>query len=184
MPISTEVSGPFDLDDPEPQQDDRQDPQASAEYAFSTLVEVDGTVEVERVTEAFARDFDIEGNPGGLGILSLVHEDDLPVARRGLEQLAGAREFVAELRMITGEGSARWMHFYALPVMRDGRVVRVLGGMLDIGERKAAEDHLRVGIELLKKTEEEPRSSRTLGGRTPCVRWTRWSAAPSNSFER
>ena len=108
------MSGPFDLDDPEARQDDRQDPQASAEYAFSTLVEVDGAVEVEWATEAFARDLDIEGNLGGLGILSLVHEDDLPLARRGSEQLARGREFVAALRMITGDRVARWVHFYAL----------------------------------------------------------------------
>src|SRR5207244_4026467 len=78
------------------------------------------------------------------GWKSLVHPDDRDDNRRGQRILSGQRN-VDEVRIITRQGDIRWIRFSTIPVADpgQGRVVRLLGAVQDITERKRAEIGLR-----------------------------------------
>ena len=48
-----------------------------------------------------------------------------------------------ELRLVRGDGEAIWVRTFGRPVMNEGRVVRVVGGIQDITDRRNAEKALR-----------------------------------------
>jgi|GEM_PF-988501 len=52
-----------------------------------------------------------------------------------------------EFELITVKGRNIWVRTAAKPIFRDGKVVRVLGNIIDITERKQAEDALRISEE-------------------------------------
>jgi signal transduction histidine kinase len=140
----------------------------TSDLAFSTRVLGDGSMVVEWITEALARDFDVDpGAPTKLGVFSLVHQLDVPEALRALEVLASGREFVGELRLTARDGAVRWTRFYARPV-RDpdtGKLVQIHGALHDITGRKHAEVRLDRTIDVLRRTAEERRQlvSRLVG---------------------
>ena len=55
-----------------------------------------------------------------------------------------------ELPFTTREGNSLWVRTIAQPVYEDGRVVRVVGNVMDITERKRAEEALRLSTERLQ----------------------------------
>ncbi len=132
----------------------------ASDYAYSTVVAEDGSMQVEWLTEDFALTFEVDPDqPSELGVLSAVHPEDRAEADRGVEMVRAGREFLAELRLRTRTGRPVWTLCYARPVMdRDtGRLVRVNGAVRDITERKRGEEKLEHGIELLRRTDQERR---------------------------
>ncbi len=78
-----------------------------------------------------------------LPLASLVHPDDRRfVEARLRERIAGAPEFTQdEIRIVTRDGSTRWLLVHGASIAMDGAVVG-LGSACDITERKAAERRL------------------------------------------
>ena len=123
-----------------------------SEYAFSMAVLEDGTMQAEWLTEAFARDFDLDPEGASeLGVFSVVHPDDHAEADRALSQLRAGKEYLGELRLQTREGESMWTILYARPAMNGGfgRLLRVHGAAVDISDRKEAERRLEQGIDSL-----------------------------------
>jgi PAS domain S-box-containing protein len=77
--------------------------------------------------------------------LSLVHPADIPLVVGSVEAvLAGANKSEYDARIITPDGSVRWIHSMARPTRGpDGELLKLEGTDQDITERKLAEEHLR-----------------------------------------
>ncbi|VTU46167.1 Cyclic di-GMP phosphodiesterase Gmr (plasmid) [Variovorax sp. SRS16] len=80
----------------------------------------------------------------GAQFRSLVHEEDrdryVQLIDRAVE---GLEEFDAEYRIALPSGAVRWVHALAKPVTSRGRSPLLRGTVMDITERKAAEDRIR-----------------------------------------
>ena len=89
---------------------------------------------------------------------SLVHPDDLPMARQRLDAyLAGQTgNFLAELRITDGQGDWIWVRARGRAVARDaaGRIVHIAGTALNITGTRAAERELRISSEVLRSMNE------------------------------
>jgi len=79
----------------------------------------------------------------GLAWLELVHPDDRPAHAAGVSQLlrGGLGSYEAEKRLLRKDGSSLWAHI-TVNVVRDaaGRALRKVDVVLDIGERRRAEE--------------------------------------------
>ncbi|HNV72042.1 MAG TPA: PAS domain S-box protein, partial [Candidatus Ozemobacteraceae bacterium] len=83
---------------------------------------------------------------------SCIHPDDLDRIefRPKLTGMAN-RAFVAEYRMVSRDGTVRWIHDEAVMVHRpDGRPVCYQGIMLDVTERRQLEETLRIYAEAIE----------------------------------
>jgi len=74
-----------------------------------------------------------------------VHPDDLPVAEKAMSRAIDERgEYRHEYRVIWPDGSVRWVEGRGQPVYNEvGQCLKVSGLIVDITERKQAEDALR-----------------------------------------
>lgn len=86
------------------------------------------------------------------GLLCYLPEDREAIEgafRRCVEQ---GEAYDLELPFRTARGRDRWIRTTAKPIMQDGKIVRVIGDIMDITERKLAEESLRVSQEKLRLT--------------------------------
>jgi PAS domain S-box-containing protein len=66
-----------------------------------------------------------------------------------------AKPYDLELEMVTAKGNHKWVRTMALPIVLDGKVIRVQGIFQDITERKEIEEALQVArLELERKVQE------------------------------
>ncbi|MGE9268196.1 MAG: PAS domain-containing protein [Verrucomicrobiales bacterium] len=82
----------------------------------------------------------------------VIHPDDQAVFRRKLSRVIdrGGKLFAVEPRMKTASGVWKWFRVRGVPVQDEfGRVVRMVGSMIDISKRKRAEAALAEERELL-----------------------------------
>lgn len=86
-----------------------------------------------------------------IGYPTLLHPDDLPAALQFAERLSRGERSVLEYRIRHKDGSYRWLHDICQPVWDPEKknIVRLLGGVQDITERKLAETALRESRALL-----------------------------------
>ena len=87
------------------------------------------------------------------GLFALIHQDDRARVGRAIrEALEGGAEYLAEYRIVRGDGSLRWVQVRGRAAL-DGHGVpaRMAGVSLDITERKHAEEALRESVERLKE---------------------------------
>ena len=84
-----------------------------------------------------------------------VHPDDLPSAMAAIEGAIGARsQFRNEYRIIT-DSAQRWVVSRGKPIYdENGQCVRVMGAIVDITERKQAEEALRHALAEVKRLKE------------------------------
>jgi PAS domain S-box-containing protein len=83
-----------------------------------------------------------------------LHPDDRPEVLRRLQVAVDENQlFEADYRVITAQNELRWMngHGQATDTTPDGRVRRMSGVMLDVTERKHAEQHLQAQATALER---------------------------------
>lgn len=77
-------------------------------------------------------------------VVSFVCEEDRPLLLERVRRLsAGESLGPQEYRVILKDGSLRWVRISTVPVRRDDRVYELRGAIVDIHERKLAEEALR-----------------------------------------
>ena len=82
----------------------------------------------------------------------IIHEEDLKMAEEDLaEALTGPNEGPGEYRIVTRDGRVLHTEINTLPLKKDGQLVGCLGTIMDITERKKAE-------EVVKRSEEHFKS--------------------------
>jgi PAS domain S-box-containing protein len=126
----------------------------TSDYAYTCRVDPDGTVTMDSATGGFQRVLGYtleEANARG-GWASLIHPDDLFGAEGRLPELLAGLPGVYELRVITKAGAVRWIRYLAHPIWdgTQGRVVRLVGAVEDVTERRQAEEEVRESEERLR----------------------------------
>lgn len=119
-----------------------------SDYAYAFRFEPDRTPTVEWGTEAsFQRitgftPAEIEARGGGM---TIVHPEDLPIARKRVKNLVSGRRDTSEFRIVTKNGDVRWIREYGYPQWSEAeqRVFRVYAAAQDVTERKRAEEQVR-----------------------------------------
>jgi two-component system cell cycle sensor histidine kinase/response regulator CckA len=118
-----------------------------SDFAYAVCVDPDGSFVAEWMTDAFTR---ITGfAPDEFNIRSgwerFVHPDDVPRVTEFAQLLLSDEPATCEFRLITKSGEARWIRNYGRPVRSEAqdRVVRIVGAVQDISERRRAEQLLQ-----------------------------------------
>lgn len=119
----------------------------TSDYTYTCSVEPDGTARLESATPGFTRvtgytPDEVEARGGWI---SFVHPDDLPGTIKRTQSLLSGAGGMDEVRIITKTGQTRWIRYSYRPIWNEarGRVVRLLGAVQDITERKKAESQLQ-----------------------------------------
>lgn len=128
----------------------------TSDFTFSTVMNDQGVLEHKMLSGAFEaisgytpeEFYEIGGWPGFL------HPDDRPIYDHALAALYENQQIVAEVRIITKDGRIRWVRGYSHPIWdaERNRLIGVNGGVQDITEAKAAQQHiLRLNADLENK---------------------------------
>jgi len=124
-------------------------------YAYAFRVEPDKTLRGEWLTESFAKTFgySLEEIDNRGGWQSIVHPEDLAIAKQHAMKVAAGNKDVCEMRFVAKDGTVHWLRDYATPVWdeKEKRVVRIYGASQDITKQKAAEQAIREREEWFRK---------------------------------
>jgi len=90
------------------------------------------------------------GEVEGRNFAEFIHEEDLPRLIENYRSVLDGNVKANEYRMKTKSGELRWMRTSSKPVYVKGRVFGVHGVLMDITERRQAEDRLRESEEKLR----------------------------------
>ncbi len=129
-----------------------------SDYAYAYRVTEDGRLIKEWNTKAFET---ITGyNPSDLsgdGWSVLIHPDDYDITIQRFERLMRGEKDVSEFRIITSDGTVKWLRDYGQPVLDEftGRVTMIYGAAQDISERRQTEEMLRAKALALQERNEE-----------------------------
>jgi len=125
----------------------------TSDYAYTCCVNADGNIEIESVTAGFSRvtGYHLEELRALGGWARLIHPEDLAKALDGMPRLLAGERAVDELRIRTKAGEERWIRYSIQPIWDagEGRVVRLLGAVQDVTERKRVEAQLQEQAERL-----------------------------------
>lgn len=89
-----------------------------------------------------------EEEPPVEDVFSFYHDEDRERHKRAVFRAAEQNEgWDQELRLITAEGTERWVHNIGEPVVEDGEVVEIHGMIQEVTERKQRERELRAAKE-------------------------------------
>jgi len=76
--------------------------------------------------------------------INFYHIDDRMVVMQSFENAIAKNEpYDIEVRFINAQGDNLWVRTVGKPVVKDGKVVKIIGNLMDITERKQAEEALR-----------------------------------------
>lgn len=121
--------------------------EASSDYVYSLVVNPEGSVSCEWITEPFTRITGFNAAQiNARGWASLYHADDEATTAVHLERLLGGSSASMEVRIVTGDGRVRWIRVHERPVFSKenaARVERIYGAAQDITEQKGLEEQLR-----------------------------------------
>jgi PAS domain S-box-containing protein len=119
----------------------------TSDYTYVCQVAADGSITIDSVTEGFSR---ITGytpeEARSLAIFQgLIHPDDVPGATAIAQEVLRGTRIINELRIVTKTRDVRWIRYSIQPIWdaEHSRVVRLLGAVQDITDRKTAELALR-----------------------------------------
>ena len=119
----------------------------TSDFAYSLLVTPEGKLEREWTAGA---DTEITGYETGEldpnTWIELAHPDDTPKVRDHLQKLLSGKSDMLEIRFFKKSGEMRWIRIQGRPEWdkAEGRVIRIVGAIRDITERKKMEEALRV----------------------------------------
>lgn len=90
-------------------------------------------------------------------LFEMIHQDDLPCARESFHRhLLTRRPYKIELRMMTSSGSYKWVSNTGTSKFNErGEQILIVGSIVDIDERKMAEQQIRLQNDLLAKANDE-----------------------------
>jgi PAS domain S-box-containing protein len=112
----------------------------ASDFAYAIRVDPDGTIEFDWVTEAFTHitGFTTDEVDERGGWQSVIYPEDLPKVLEYLEERLSGRRNVVEYRIVTKDGSVRWLRDYGRPELDEVRhcVVCIYGAACDITERR------------------------------------------------
>lgn len=118
----------------------------ATDYAFSTKVLPDGSLELIWVAGAFESisGYTPEEYKARGGWRATIHPDDLAIDDKDIERLQNNEKTQSELRTINREGKIVWVQVYAHPVWDDrtNRLAGIYGAVRNITDRKLAEEKL------------------------------------------
>ena len=119
----------------------------TSDYAYTNRIHADGRFEMESATAGFSRvtGYTVEELERRGGWTVLIHPADMPRLLKEQADLLAGKRYVSEARIITREGEVRWIRFSVHPIWdtAEGRVVRLLGAVQEITQRKQAEEQLQ-----------------------------------------
>jgi PAS domain S-box-containing protein len=119
----------------------------TSDYAYSCRVHANGWIEMDSATAGFTpvTGYSVAEVQERGGWEVLIHPEDLPRLQVEQADLVAGERNVTEARLVTKDGTIRWIRYSAQPIWdaREGRVVRLLGAVRDITERKEAEHQLQ-----------------------------------------
>ncbi|MBN1873872.1 MAG: PAS domain S-box protein [Anaerolineae bacterium] len=114
-----------------------------SDVAYAIKLTSDGKIEAEWVTGAFTRISGLELNeiPSLLDWRKLIHPDDHSIMHQAIKHLKASLPYENDFRFLSKDGEVRWLHTRNHPVWDEiqQRVVRVIGALQDITERKQME---------------------------------------------
>jgi PAS domain S-box-containing protein len=126
-----------------------------SDFAYSYQIVSDDSVTLEWMTDAFTRisGFDLVDMTNEWYWDKIACSEDLALMIRHAEKLLSGHEDSMEFRIITKDGTERWIQDTALPIFdeKTGQVERVIGAAMDITDRKQTEDALRRQHEALQR---------------------------------
>ena len=76
------------------------------------------------------------------GWTGIMHSEDLVAGQEVSKQLHAGVSTIHEYRITNKDGEVRWLCDHACPVLQDGELVQIIGGVKDITETKALRDQL------------------------------------------
>jgi PAS domain S-box-containing protein len=112
---------------------------------FTCVCKIDpaGKVDLVSATEGITKitGYTLKELNANGGWSALLPPEDLPIAQRGIEELARGEIARNELRCVNRTGEVRWLHFFGRPVWDAAhqRVTRIYTAVQDITERKRNE---------------------------------------------
>lgn len=118
----------------------------SADYVFSSVVDMDGRVSHHWVAGAFESIMGctFEEYKAGGGWLSVLYPDDVAQDAKDMDTLLRNQSITTEVRIITKMNEVRWVRAYCYPVWSDAenRLAGIYGAVQDITARKQIEESL------------------------------------------
>ena len=76
------------------------------------------------------------------GWIGIINSDDLAAGHAAWGQLKAGVPTVHEYRIVNTHGESRWLRDHAQPILKNGKLVRVIGGVKDITETKMLHEKL------------------------------------------
>lgn len=77
------------------------------------------------------------------GWLNVIHPEDVNNLTETFASVKAGKPFINEYRIIRRDGETRWLHDHIRPVLQEGILVRLVGSVQDVTERKSLEEQLR-----------------------------------------
>ena len=93
----------------------------------------------------------------GRPALSLVYSEDLPTIQAAVQDVLNGRLYPSEYRMIAKTGEVRWIRSRSRPIFEGDTFVGVRGVLVDVHERKLAEQALRESQKRFERVAQQSR---------------------------